>query len=728
MKKKILLVLIAVLGIVAIIVGTTYAFFSFTKHGSTENVIRAGNIAFHYDEISGKGRGIKLIDALPVDSDEEEKSNNNYFDFKITAESDIAEIPYTVTAKLSEDTTLDLDVIKVYLTEVVEEVETPLLYTTLDQLRTVTFKDGELELYTDIVPVNGQSYERNFRLRMWMAEDTNFISGAYSNKKLSLTVNVYTNQGSALNEENLTTPDDTNIKMVSANNRFLLEKSEEENVDYEVSVPNEVDTVSFKATTRNIAAKAIVRSITTNQESENYDLEVGDNYFKLSVESADESKTTNYTLDVNREPSKDNNLTYLAVDGYSFTEEFDKDTLTYHVTLEANSINIVGNKSSDVATIEGLGEKNNLVWGENTFEVVVTPEDPNTEAKTYTIVVNNQRPEAPVIRINTASSVATSQVVDVSSQGTAITGVDHYEVYAVTNTTAPTDATVATTTTTNSYTLSTAGTYYVYYRTVSTSGNKSLWSSSLKVTVAPTCSYAVGKYWDYNYVGRMQSFTVPCNGTYQIQVYGAQGGSNGSTGGAGGYAVGNKVANKNTVWYIGVGGAGGTANSSDSTQQTAGGGWNGGASGIAVGAYSWPRAAGGGGATHVGLTNSLLSGTASGNLLIAAGGGGGAVDRAGGAGGGSSGSAGAAHPNVGGGNGGGGTQSAGGPTGGGYGTGGKGQTCGGGGGYYGGGGNTYAFAGAGGGSGYIGGVTGGSMSNGARSGNGFVRITLKAIN
>ena len=176
MKKKLLLVL-SVLGIIAIVSGVSLAFFSFTKTGSTENIIRAGDIVFHYEEISGKGRGINIVDALPVDSDEEEKSNNNYFDFRIESQSNIVQIPYTVTAKLSDDTTLDLDIIKVYLTELVGTEETPILYTTLDQLQEVTFKDGELELYKDTVPV-GTNYDRSFRLRMWMAEETNFISGA----------------------------------------------------------------------------------------------------------------------------------------------------------------------------------------------------------------------------------------------------------------------------------------------------------------------------------------------------------------------------------------------------------------------------------------------------------------------------------------------------------------------------------------------------------------------
>ena len=263
------------------------------------------------------------------------------------------------------------------------------------------------------------------------------------------------------------------------------------------------------------------------------------------------------------------------------------------------------------------------------------------------------------------------------------------------------------------------------------------------------CAYAVNKYWDYNYTGGVQSFTVPCKGTYQLQVYGAQGGNNG---GKGGYSVGNVTLNANTVLYVVVGGAG-TAYTNTSYTYRAGG-YNGGGP-IYTGddASGQPYTLGtGGGATHIGKSNALLSSTAVGNLYIAAGGGGGAktndcssavVGTGGGTTGGSAkcmindGTIAINTPGA--------SQSAGGSCGtcstanginnnGRYGQGGLGclntsyalsTGAGGGGGYYGG--ASCDYGSGGGGSGYIGGVTGGSMSNGQRAGNGFARITLKSI-
>ena len=499
-KKTIALAsFLAIFGITLITVGLSYAFFSYAKTGTTENVIKSGSISFLYDEINREGNSISIIDALPVDSDEEEKSNNNYFDFRIESASNIVQIPYTVTAKLSDDTTLDLDIIKVYLTELVGTEETPILYTTLDQLQEVTFKDGELELYKDTVPV-GTNYDRKFRLRMWMAEETNFISGAYDNKKLSLTVNVYTNQGTKLTEENLTKPNDTRIKMISGNNTYLLNESSEENIDYEVTVPNEVNTIDLDVVTRNVAATSNVEEIGPTlsyndgyikrmTNSSTYNLLTGDNYFKVKVTSADGTKTTNYNIKVFRELSKDNTLTYLGVEGYSFTETFDKDTLSYEVVgLEVDKVTLTGNKGNEAASISGLGEKT-LNWGENTFKVTVTPEDPTISTRTYTIVVNKIRPEAPGIEASTNDWTSTNPVISIASPGTAISGVDHYEVYETQGIDLPNEETVATSTTDNEYTVTTNGISKIYYRTVSENGHKSLWSEGVEVKIdknAPT--------------------------------------------------------------------------------------------------------------------------------------------------------------------------------------------------------------------------------------------------
>ena len=207
-KKKILTLLIVV-GVVLISIGATLAFINYSKNGQTENTIRLGNLTFHYEE---GNRSISILDALPVDSDDDAKSSNNYFDFRITANTTFAEIPYVITGRLSDDSNLDPSVVKVYLTRVSGNSETQLLYTTLDQLENKTFLNNgfvDKVLYRDTVPVNGSSYEVNYRLRLWIAEDTNFATGNYNNKRLSLTVNVYTNEGQSLTNEHITSPDNT---------------------------------------------------------------------------------------------------------------------------------------------------------------------------------------------------------------------------------------------------------------------------------------------------------------------------------------------------------------------------------------------------------------------------------------------------------------------------------------------------------------------------------------
>ena len=98
-NKKLLPILI-VIGVVLISIGATLAFINYSKNGQTENTIRLGNLTFHYEE---GNRSISILDALPVDSDDDAKSSNNYFDFRITANTTFAEIPYVVTGRLSED-------------------------------------------------------------------------------------------------------------------------------------------------------------------------------------------------------------------------------------------------------------------------------------------------------------------------------------------------------------------------------------------------------------------------------------------------------------------------------------------------------------------------------------------------------------------------------------------------------------------------------------------------
>lgn len=229
---------------------------------------------------------------------------------------------------------------------------------------------------------------------------------------------------------------------------------------------------------------------------------------------------------------------------------------------------------------------------------------------------------------------------------------------------------------------------------------------------------------EFNYTGRVQTWTVPNTGTYRLEVWGAQGGGS-LFGGKGGYSSGTIYLTKGTVIYIYVGEAGGSGGSVNNPYGGKGG-WNGGGAGGRGASYSgnYTDEGGGGGG---GATDIRLNGTALANRIIVAGGGGGEAGdgdgNSGGAGGGLNG--GRSNKGISGG-----TQS------GGYSLG-QGENAGsgnrnheglggGGGGYYGG----YAShdgdsnAGGGGGSGYIGGVLNGTTSQGVRSGNGYAKITL----
>ena len=104
--------------------------------------------------------------------------------------------------------------------------------------------------------------------------------------------------------------------------------------------------------------------------------------------------------------------------------------------------------------------------------------------------------------------------------------------------------------------------------------------------------------WAFDYTGSAQEFTVPYTGTYNIELWGAQGGNFNDIeiGGYGAYSTGFINLSKNNRLYVNVGGAG-LKNESDSSSYIDGG-YNGGGAG---GATS------GGGATHIAIKTGLLN-------------------------------------------------------------------------------------------------------------------------
>ena len=135
------------------------------------------------------------------------------------------------------------------------------------------------------------------------------------------------------------------------------------------------------------------------------------------------------------------------------------------------------------------------------------------------------------------------------------------------------------------------------------------------------------KEWSFNYTGNEQEFSVPYNGVYKLEVWGAQGATHNSSfiGGYGGYSSGESFFNKDSLLYINVGGAG-TMGPYTSTHSLAEGGYNGGGKGATDYCYQIRYGGSGGGATHISTSSGIISQLSDkvNNIYIVAGGGGGA--------------------------------------------------------------------------------------------------------
>lgn len=142
------------------------------------------------------------------------------------------------------------------------------------------------------------------------------------------------------------------------------------------------------------------------------------------------------------------------------------------------------------------------------------------------------------------------------------------------------------------------------------------------LTVAIPSKIQTGDILNCPYSGSIKSITLP-KGTYKLECWGAQGGSYSDTyhGGFGGYSVGTLRLDSPRTLYLVSGGSGSVKDSKGYID----GGYNGG--GGAQASNSRNLAGAGGGATHISLSDGLLS-TLSGNkesVLLVAGGGGGSA-------------------------------------------------------------------------------------------------------
>ena len=292
-KKQIIITLIAIISLIVITVGVTYAFFNYAKEGTTDNTIKTGSITFLYTEVSGVGKGISLTEAYPVADSigKVQVGEGKVFDFKVTSNISMnSNIGYQVTARKKTGSTLANSAVKVYLTEVNGTEQELLLskYSELDVSDKVdSSKFDERILYEGTVPANTSNYEKNFRLRMWVSDDTDFSDGSMNDKTFTLTVNVYAD-GKVVTDNLDTT---NTLDSITVSDCTLDPVFNSATTEYSCTVKNNISSVNVNATAT--SSKAKVRGIGAK------DLAVGKNTLPIRVIAEDGSEKI-YNVNVTR--------------------------------------------------------------------------------------------------------------------------------------------------------------------------------------------------------------------------------------------------------------------------------------------------------------------------------------------------------------------------------------------------------------------------------------------
>ena len=292
-KKQIIITLIAIISLIVITVGVTYAFFNYAKEGTTDNTIKTGSITFLYTEVSGVGKGISLTDAYPVADSigKVQTGEGKVFDFKVTSNISMnSNIGYQVTARKKTGSTLANSAVKVYLTEVNGTEQELLLskYSELSQTDKVdSSKFDERILYEATVPANTKNYEKNFKLRMWVSDDTDFSDGSMNDKTFTLTVNVYAD-GKVVTDNLDTT---NTLDSITVSDCTLDPAFNSATTEYSCKVPNSVTSVTVNATAT--SSKSKVRGLGAK------DLAVGKNTLPIRVIAEDGSEKI-YNFNVTR--------------------------------------------------------------------------------------------------------------------------------------------------------------------------------------------------------------------------------------------------------------------------------------------------------------------------------------------------------------------------------------------------------------------------------------------
>ncbi len=141
--SQVLLSVLAVAILVVAVVGVSFAFFTYSRQGTTTNTINTGTLVFKYEE---NENGIKLTNAMPMSDEEATKAN---------ALGDKGQFDFTVTSTINGNMSIKYDIV---VDDTTDHASVSALESKYVRLRLLT-KTSDAE--GDYTPINIESTHQN---------------------------------------------------------------------------------------------------------------------------------------------------------------------------------------------------------------------------------------------------------------------------------------------------------------------------------------------------------------------------------------------------------------------------------------------------------------------------------------------------------------------------------------------------------------------------------------
>ena len=165
-SKQAVLSIVGIAILVIAVVGVSFAFFSYSKTGTANNVITTGSITFAYNETNN----ISLTNQFPQSTDE--GKTNDAFNFNVTGNlpSTPSPVSYTVTAvagdAVGSKTRMADSEIDVIVTSTGDGVVSGNYATGATAGNSTT----GFQIATGTIPADGTTHTHNYAMTMWVNE------------------------------------------------------------------------------------------------------------------------------------------------------------------------------------------------------------------------------------------------------------------------------------------------------------------------------------------------------------------------------------------------------------------------------------------------------------------------------------------------------------------------------------------------------------------------------